>query len=133
MNKTSKTLENSWLIIRNYRKEFINLPNEIISDFISTYWINVEWLTPEDIRFWIVSAYWKFSEKWFNFDNFIKTSIESWWKNIEDTNILWNLLSEEEKISLWVMAYYFEEQEWILDEETVTTVQRFAWDILSNL
>lgn len=129
MNKTSKDLENSWLVIRNYRKEFINLPNEIISDFISTYWINVEWLTPDDIRFWIVSAFWKFSEKWFNLDNFIKTSIEKWWENIEDTSILWNLLSEEEKIALWVMAYYFEDQEWIFDEERA----KFAWDILSNL
>lgn len=129
MNKHNKDLESSWLIIRNYRKEFINLPNEIIEELIMTYWINVEWLNPDDIRFWIVSAYWKFSEKWFNLDNFIKTSIEKWWENIENTNILWQILSEQEKIALWIMAYYFEDQEWILDEER----EKFAWDILSNL
>ncbi len=123
------TLEDSWLVIRNYRKEFINLPNQMITEFISTYWINVEWLTPDDIRFWVVSAYWKFTEKWFNLDNFIKTSIEKQWENIENNNILWYLLTETEKIALWVMTYYFEDQEWILDEERT----KFAWDILSNL
>ncbi len=123
------TLEDSWLVIRNYRKEFINLPNQMITEFISTYWINVEWLTPDDIRFWVVSAYWKFTEKWFNLDNFIKTSIEKQWENIENNNILWHLLTETEKIALWVMTYYFEDQEWILDEERT----KFAWDILSNL
>lgn len=126
---THKQLEDSWLVIRNYRKEFINLPNEIISEFITIYWINIEWLTTDDIRFWIVSAYWKFSEKWFNLDNFIKTSIEKWWENIGKNNILWSLLTETEKIALWVMVYYFEDQEWILDEER----EKFAWDILSNL
>nr|MDD3720833.1 hypothetical protein [Candidatus Gracilibacteria bacterium] len=129
MNKHNKDLESSGLIIRNYRKEFINLPNEIIEELIMTYGINVEGLNPDDIRFGIVSAYGKFSEKGFNLDNFIKTSIEKGGENIENTNILGQILSEQEKIALGIMAYYFEDQEGILDEER----EKFAGDILSNL
>lgn len=124
-----------WFRVYDYIDNFMeDVSIEGLKDLIKFYWIELWDVKISDIKKLVLETYGIFASRGFNFNYFVETSIRREGKNIDHEYLrkYWVSLTFEQAIALWVLFYYYEDENSLL-MDVVEWVRESAWDIVCNI